>query len=285
MNSTLCDIMAVLNHSWYELIKDFVVPIIGSALGILGAFFVLKHQLKKQRQIELEKSNNQSASIRKVYQINITSLISELDKIYDSLEDEYERILDEGCDFMPSINSCRPQSLKLLLGLNYESHFKAHLEVGQNQTENFNLSYKSLIRFDDLISSVNYGLERYSKAFSNTLQENRQLLNSFLGREVVIYDDVKKIIRNQYKALDDQLETVTFQRNIFKAVLKSQYLHNPHVDFEIIERFIEECNSSLHKIMVLSVESDKLKNIFGDFINEFEKLKANLNSILKGKLV
>lgn len=267
-------------HSWYDLLKDFLVPIVGSALGVLGAFFVLKHQLKKQREADDEKSEIQSASIRILYRSNVESLIFELDKIYESIGVEYDRVIEEGCDFMPSISSCRPQSLSLLLSLNYESHFKAYLETGQNQVEYFNLSYKSLIRLKDLIDHINIGLERYNKEFSKVLQENRQLINSFLGKKAAIYIDIKKLIRSQYNKLGNGPEAVTFQREIFKAALKSKDLHNPHIDSDIIEPFIDECNSSLHKIMLLSVESDRLKSTFGDFIKEYLKLKRNLETIM-----
>lgn len=280
MKSTLFNWILLSGHSWYDLLKDFLVPIVGSALGVLGAFFVLKHQLKKQREADDEKSDIQSASIRILYRINVESLIFELDKTYESINGEYDRVVEEECDFMSSINSYRPQSLRLLLSLNYESHFKAYLETGQNQVEYFNLSYKSLIRLNDLIDHINIGLERYNKEFSKVLQQNRQLINSFLGREAVIYIDVKKLIRNHYNELDNQRETVTFQRAIFKDALKSKNLHNPHIDSGIIEHFIDECNSSLHKIMLLSVESDRLKSTFGDFINEYLKLKRNLETIM-----
>lgn len=272
----------MFEHSSYDLAKDFVVPIIGSFFGVLGAFFVLKHQLKKQEQAEEEKTNSQSRSVRRIYQSNIQSLIVELDKIHSAIEREFEKISDENFDFNPSVLSFRPQSLKLLLKLDYENHFTSHLVAGFDSTEHFNLSYKSLIRLDLLIDKVNNDVENYHHKFSKVLQENHLLINSILQRKSVIYIDIRKIIREQYQSLEEgEKETAFLQHTIFKKSLKSEFLHSPHIDSEYTESFIEECNLALNKLMELSVEANKLEETFFTFLGEYDNLKQNLELINK----
>ncbi|MDR0262372.1 MAG: hypothetical protein LBJ04_04025 [Sphingobacterium sp.] len=269
-------------HSFYDLTKDFIVPIIGSVFGVLGAFFVLKHQLKKQAQAEEEKSNSQSRSVRRIYQSNIQSLIVELDKIHSAIEREYEKISDENFDFNPSVLSFRPQSLKLLLKLDYENHFVSHLVAGFDSTEHFNLSYKSLIRLDLLIDKVNNDVENYHYKFSKVLQDNHLFINSILQRKSVIYIGIRKIIREQYQSLEEgEKETAFFQQTIFRKSLKSEFLNSPHIDSEYTESFIEECNLALNKLMELSVEANKLEESFFTFLGEYDNLKQNLELINK----
>ncbi|MEI2273067.1 hypothetical protein OHD16_13030 [Sphingobacterium sp. ML3W] len=265
-------------HSFYDLTKDFIVPIIGSVFGVLGAFFVLKHQLKKQAQAEEEKSNSQSRSVRRIYQSNIQSLIVELDKIHSAIEREYEKISDENFDFNPSVLSFRPQSLKLLLKLDYENHFVSHLVAGFDSTEHFNLSYKSLIRLDLLVDKVNSDVENYHHEFSQVLQGNHLLINSILQRKSAIYIDIKKIIREQYQSLKEgEKKTATFQQTIFKKSLNSKFLQNPQLDSEYTESFVEECNSALNKLMKLSVKANQLEETFFTFLGEYDNLRGNLD--------
>lgn len=62
-------------HSCYEIFKDFIVPIFGSALGVFGAYYVMNKQLKKSNKKEQEDESRQKKIELEMMKVNNKKII------------------------------------------------------------------------------------------------------------------------------------------------------------------------------------------------------------------
>ncbi|WP_286753870.1 MULTISPECIES: hypothetical protein [Sphingobacterium] len=81
-------IIEIPEHSCYEIFKDIFVPIIGSGLGVFGAYWVMSSQIKQTKQIESEKENKKLLTTKEILKLNIPDMIDKMHFVYKTLMEQ-----------------------------------------------------------------------------------------------------------------------------------------------------------------------------------------------------
>lgn len=243
----MCDILTWLStkDNW----KDFIIPLLGSILGIIGAYLVMLHQIKKQRHFDdMDMSNNQSL-LRSVYEINLNILCGKVKKTVDPLKNHLEFISKNGLDFYVSITEFNINTFDVMAQIDYVKLYESYRPI-------FTVSKNSL--FSEFVNSYDsYKRINYLIPFINTELQNHTIYKNELEVKLVInHQEFFDLFKLHH---DDKNPTHMLLKNLidkhFKSSVFSESLENYKLLFDEIFSVVE-----LHKSKDLYI-FEIMKNI------------------------
>lgn len=276
-------VVDIPEHSCYDILKDYIVPILGSSLGIIGAYLVMKSQLSAQLEIEKNKGVKEYLIIKKIFKANISSAIEDLNFVYPVLKSEYEKVEIDKTGFYPTLRDMCPTSIDLIVKSNFESIFKAFLETN-DEAEKFNETYKIVIRLSNQIIRINNAIDKYITSYDNLTKQCIAifrniyfLIQSYRNKGNVYGQDLKDIFEKFYDLPEGELKNLEHPEKHKEILIKAKECDSLYpVNSETFE-FITLCNEALSIIqdheLVLTELNSSLEIYFEEYDSYILKLK------------
>lgn len=256
-----------------SLIKDVFVPLLSAVLGVaLGAgvsYKIMLMEHKNQLEIEKEKEKLKNEGNMNFYKFNVSEIIEDTKTIKADIDNDYKKSQVENINFYPSRAQVQLPNLELILKSNIESHFISFLS-DKNILNDFNKSFRSLMRLKRLIDAINISIEDYTMIYNETIDKVYAI---FLKTEYQCKCSNNDLYMERILEKHSQIRSSTpkYYLNVFKDIRSTI---NPSQS-EILNLSIE----GLSQIENLQLEFSYLKSLYESFLGEYDNNIKSLKLI------
>lgn len=269
--------------------KDYLIPVLGSILGVIGAYWVMHIQFKRQKkETERDLSDNQSL-FRSVYEVNLSMLVNRIQSVLTPLKEHAESIRKDKLNFSIKVSDIFISTIKTLEQIEYVKLYEAYRPIFTISKDklfsDFVNSYDSYKRLVYLIELINKEFDSFS-LYKDQLEEeifrnNSDFMDLYkfnYSSDKPVYQKIKKVMDNYYLTLDfaDNNESYSdYMNNLFLI----PELHN-QLDEKLLEiiKLIKRNKLLIHN---LSNRMILLTSIIDNCCKEIPFLLENINQFLE----
>ncbi|MBB2950167.1 hypothetical protein [Sphingobacterium sp. JUb56] len=282
----MCKILNWLseNQNW----KDFLIPIIGSGIGVIGAYLIMLHQIyKQQKNSNLEISDNQSL-LRSVYEINLDILKNRINTTLTPLTEHKDRILIEKLDFSITISEIYINTFDLLQQIDYvklyESYRPIFLSSKANLFSDFINSYDNYKRLQYLMTKINSEFQsflRYNNEINAKISSNKSNFTDIYKINLQSEKPHYKIIKTHMDLYYKQIATVETNEgyiSFMNALFSTRELHH-NLDEDLFA-IIKLVKNNLMLAHDLNNNSLLLYSFLEKVLEEIPSLLLNIQSFI-----
>lgn len=270
----------------YEIFKDIIVPILGSAVGILGAYLIMKNQLSEEGKKEKKNELSLNSLVRSVYATNLKIVELKLPAIIDVIENSVDDIEELDSSLLNLF--LKIDGVDVILKQNYNELFKSYAHIFRTQEHSLNsflLSYNAIHSIDITIMMINQLSKRFIEKCDLFQSEINFLSDEFVTNlKRVLHDEtvdenLKTFLKTQFEEnfvkVYSQEKTIEQFKNLCSSIMQNDQAIHLSKNNNIIELiiFIKSC---LHKItLLINIKSD-YKVIAKESIASFKKELAKI---------
>lgn len=204
--------------SGISLFKDVGVPllsaVVGAALGAGASYFIMHEQSKKLEKIEDNKVKIKNEGIVNFYKFNVSQINNDVTNMIKLLLPEFDEIKTDLYNYYPKIGQIKIPNLAMILKANFESQYLAFLS-NNNLKDDFNESYRALLRIDNLFNRINSATEHYSISYNNT---KTFILKNFTNI-LSILKDKKNLPSSIVEILNKHEDSLSYYLLLFEEII------------------------------------------------------------------